>query len=125
MNRSLTEEQPESLKVIFVYRSLKRGYPQHHLLNAATALGTARTQPLYRLFDLGSYPGLVEWLDMVVTHVHGHFRSGSLRAGCRGTREVSRGTADFFRCLRRGINDFPYTLVHRTRFQTIDADTSP
>lgn len=65
MNRSPSEEHPESLKVIFVYGSLKRGYALHHLLNAATALGTARTQPLYRLFDLGSYPGLVEWPDGV------------------------------------------------------------
>lgn len=47
--------------VIFVYGSLKRGYALHHLLRSAEYLGPADTQPLYRLFDLGSYPGLVEW----------------------------------------------------------------
>ena len=47
--------------VVFVYGSLKRGYALHHLLQTAQFLSTARTQPLYRLFDLGSYPGLVEW----------------------------------------------------------------
>lgn len=49
--------------VVFVYGSLKRGYALHHLLRTAQFLGPARTQPLYRLFDLGSYPGLVEWPD--------------------------------------------------------------
>jgi gamma-glutamylaminecyclotransferase len=47
--------------VVFVYGSLKRGYALHHLLRSAEYLGPASTQPLYRLFDLGSYPGLVEW----------------------------------------------------------------
>lgn len=47
--------------IVFVYGSLKRGYALHHLLRTAQFLGTASTQPLYRLFDLGSYPGLVEW----------------------------------------------------------------
>lgn len=49
--------------VVFVYGSLKRGYALHHLLRSAEFLGPAKTQPLYRLFDLGSYPGLVEWPD--------------------------------------------------------------
>jgi gamma-glutamylcyclotransferase (GGCT)/AIG2-like uncharacterized protein YtfP len=49
--------------LIFVYGSLKRGYALHHLLQHAQFLGPARTQPLYRLFDLGHYPGLVDWPD--------------------------------------------------------------
>ncbi|MFM7923584.1 MAG: gamma-glutamylcyclotransferase [Planctomycetaceae bacterium] len=47
--------------IVFVYGSLKRGRALHHLLQSARFLGTASTSPLYRLFDLGHYPGLVEW----------------------------------------------------------------
>ena len=47
--------------LIFVYGSLKRGYALHHLLEGQTFLGAATTFPLYRVFDLGSYPGLVDW----------------------------------------------------------------
>lgn len=47
--------------LIFVYGSLKRSYALHHLLEDQTPIGPARTEPLYRLFDLGSYPGLVDW----------------------------------------------------------------
>ncbi len=47
--------------LIFVYGSLKRGYALHHLLDSQTLRGSAVTKPLYRLFDLGTYPGIVEW----------------------------------------------------------------
>jgi gamma-glutamylaminecyclotransferase len=50
---------PQSL--IFVYGSLKRGYGLHHLLEGQAFRGPATTCPLYRIFDLGSYPGLVDW----------------------------------------------------------------
>jgi gamma-glutamylaminecyclotransferase len=50
---------PQSL--IFVYGSLKRGYALHHLLEGQAFLGPVTTCPLYRIFDLGSYPGLVDW----------------------------------------------------------------
>ena len=48
-------------QTIFVYGSLKRGYVLHHLLDGQQFLSEAKTDPVYRLFDLGSYPGLVEW----------------------------------------------------------------
>jgi len=48
---------------IFVYGSLKRGYALHHLLKSQLSVGHAVTSPLYRIFDLGSYPGLIEWPD--------------------------------------------------------------
>lgn len=48
---------------VFVYGSLKRGYALHHLLESQNFLGDAVTEPRYRLFDLGQYPGLVEWPD--------------------------------------------------------------
>jgi gamma-glutamylcyclotransferase (GGCT)/AIG2-like uncharacterized protein YtfP len=52
--------QPFS-QLVFVYGSLKRGYALHGLLQGQACHGHAVTQPLYRMFDLGSYPGLVEW----------------------------------------------------------------
>lgn len=45
---------------LFVYGTLKRGQPRHRFLAGQKFLGTARTLPLYRLFNLGDYPGLVE-----------------------------------------------------------------
>ena len=48
-------------QLVFVYGSLKRGFALHELLQGQLYLGNAVTEPLYRLFDLGSYPGLVEW----------------------------------------------------------------
>lgn len=44
---------------LFVYGTLKQGYCRHHYLNGQQFLGTAHTTPNYRLFDCGSYPGLV------------------------------------------------------------------
>jgi gamma-glutamylcyclotransferase (GGCT)/AIG2-like uncharacterized protein YtfP len=44
---------------IFVYGSLKRGGSNHAFLCGQSFLGTARTGPGFRLFDLGDYPGLV------------------------------------------------------------------
>lgn len=55
--------------LIFVYGSLKRGYGLHQLLEGQVYCGTVETCPLYRIFDLGTYPGLVEWPDGV--HVTG------------------------------------------------------
>lgn len=48
-------------QLVFVYGSLKQGYALHALLQGQLHLGNALTEPWYRLFDLGSYPGLVEW----------------------------------------------------------------
>jgi gamma-glutamylcyclotransferase (GGCT)/AIG2-like uncharacterized protein YtfP len=46
---------------IFVYGSLKRGGNNHAFLHGQSFLGTARTAPGFRLFDLGDYPGMVAW----------------------------------------------------------------
>ena len=54
--------QPFS-QLVFVYGSLKRGFALHSLLQGQLCVGNAVTEPWYRLFDLGSYPGLVEWPD--------------------------------------------------------------
>jgi len=43
---------------VFVYGTLKRGFPNAHYLKGQRFLGEARTQPIYRLASLGAYPGL-------------------------------------------------------------------
>ncbi len=44
---------------IFVYGTLKRGGSNHGWLRGQKFIAEARTQPQFRLFDLGGYPGLV------------------------------------------------------------------
>ena len=47
--------------LVFVYGTLKTGHRLHGHLAGGTFLGDAITEPGYRLFKLGWYPGLVEW----------------------------------------------------------------
>ena len=44
---------------LFVYGTLKRGFPAHHVLGSAEWIGETCTAPRYRLVDCGAYPGLV------------------------------------------------------------------
>jgi gamma-glutamylaminecyclotransferase len=45
---------------LFVYGTLKRGQPRHPFLAAQTFVATAATRPLYRMFNVGEYPALVQ-----------------------------------------------------------------
>ena len=45
--------------LLFVYGTLKRGCRNHPHMAGQTFVGTARTPPGFRLFDLGGYPGMV------------------------------------------------------------------
>ena len=45
---------------LFVYGTLKRGHCRAFVLDGQTFLRQARTQPRYRLHDVGPYPALVE-----------------------------------------------------------------
>jgi gamma-glutamylaminecyclotransferase len=45
--------------VLFLYGTLKRGQKNHRLLAAQRFVGDAATEPRYRLYDLGQYPGMV------------------------------------------------------------------
>ena len=44
---------------IFVYGTLKHGCKNHHHLAGQIYVGEARTVPGFRLYHLGSYPGMV------------------------------------------------------------------
>lgn len=45
--------------LIFVYGTLKRGGSNHAWLRGQRFVAEAATQPQYRQYDLGGYPGLV------------------------------------------------------------------
>jgi gamma-glutamylaminecyclotransferase len=45
---------------VFVYGTLRKSQVNHHLLDDATYLGLFNTQPLYKMFHLGGYPGVVK-----------------------------------------------------------------
>ncbi|HEY0945250.1 MAG TPA: gamma-glutamylcyclotransferase family protein [Opitutaceae bacterium] len=44
---------------VFVYGTLKRGGSNHHHLAGQRFVGVGRTEPGFRLYDLGGYPGMV------------------------------------------------------------------
>ncbi len=48
---------------VFVYGTLKAGLSNHGWLRGQRFFGPAETQPRYRMFDLGGYPGMVECDD--------------------------------------------------------------
>lgn len=45
--------------LIFVYGTLKRGRSNHGYMQDQRFVGEAKTTPIYRLYDLGGYPGIV------------------------------------------------------------------
>jgi gamma-glutamylaminecyclotransferase len=48
---------------VFVYGTLKRGGENHGWIAQQQFIAEARTLPLYRLFDLGGYPGMTHSRD--------------------------------------------------------------
>ncbi len=44
---------------VFVYGTLKRGEEYHDWLEGQHFITTAWTKPLYRMFNVGGYPGMV------------------------------------------------------------------
>ena len=45
---------------LFVYGTLKRGDVRAYLLDGQHDLGEVKTQPIYKLFNTGDYPALVD-----------------------------------------------------------------
>lgn len=48
---------------VFVYGTLKRGGENHGWIAKQRFIAAARTLPLYRMYDLGGYPGMIEAAD--------------------------------------------------------------
>lgn len=44
--------------LLFIYGTLKRGGRAHHRLAGQRFVGEAETEPRYRVYDIGPYPGL-------------------------------------------------------------------
>jgi gamma-glutamylcyclotransferase (GGCT)/AIG2-like uncharacterized protein YtfP len=55
----MSRSPPAGPFLLFVYGTLMHDGRNHSLLAGQRFLGVARTRPLYRLFDLRMYPGLV------------------------------------------------------------------
>lgn len=51
------------MTLVFVYGTLKRGRENHGWIEKQRFIAEARTKPLYRLFDLGGYPGMIRSED--------------------------------------------------------------
>jgi len=49
--------------LLFVYGTLKRGCSNHRQLAGQKYVGVAKTQPGFRLYDAGGYPGLAALAD--------------------------------------------------------------
>lgn len=45
--------------LVFVYGTLKRGGSNHAWIEQQQFVAEARTAPVYRMYDLGGYPGMV------------------------------------------------------------------
>lgn len=45
--------------LLFVYGTLKQGLCRHSFLGSSPYMGLGKSLPVYRMFDLGDYPGLV------------------------------------------------------------------
>jgi gamma-glutamylcyclotransferase (GGCT)/AIG2-like uncharacterized protein YtfP len=52
-----------SLRLVFVYGTLKRDCSNHHFLADQRFVSEARTIPGFRLHNLGGYPGMVPHAD--------------------------------------------------------------
>ncbi len=51
------------MTLVFVYGTLKRGGVNHGWIEQQQFVAEACTLPLYRMFDLGGYPGMVRSKD--------------------------------------------------------------
>lgn len=52
---------------IAVYGSLRKGFHNHSLIENSTFLGEFKTEPIYQLFSLGSFPGVYKGGNIPLT----------------------------------------------------------
>lgn len=90
--------------VVFVYGTLKRGYRFHEALKDEEFLGEAVTKPLYRLYDLGAFPALVESRDGV------EVKGEVYRVGDECLKRLDRieGHPSFYSRKPVGLKDSPH-----------------
>lgn len=70
---------PATRTRVFVYGTLLSGEPNHRLLDRASLIGEARTQPIFDLVTLGPFPAMIP---------------GGATAVCDEVYEVDRPTLD-------------------------------
>ena len=46
-------------RILFTYGTLKKGHGNHRVLDGATYLGTASTEPTFTMLHLGGFPGII------------------------------------------------------------------
>ena len=51
---------PRTRTRVFVYGTLRRGEPNHHLLDARMLLRAGRTEPRFTLVSLGAFPAMID-----------------------------------------------------------------
>ena len=49
----------EKIKLVAVYGSLRKGFGNHYLLKDAKCLGEYDTEPIYDMYSMSAFPGLV------------------------------------------------------------------
>lgn len=57
-------------QLVFVYGTLRQGQSNHHLLAQSELLGNHTTPPIYSLYDLGSYPAVIEGHNAIYGEVY-------------------------------------------------------
>lgn len=82
---------PASTVRIFAYGTLKRGLCRHHFLAGQKFIAEARTAPRYRMYNLGTYPGLVDAPQNGLS-IHGEI--WEVDAACLARMDVEEGVAE-------------------------------
>jgi gamma-glutamylaminecyclotransferase len=75
---------------LFIYGTLKRGCYNHYYMDGQHFVGTARTEPCYRLFNLGGFPGMVSASDGL--SIEGEV--WDIDDACRARLDVLEGVAE-------------------------------
>ncbi len=92
---------------LFIYGTLKRGQVNHHLLAGQRFLGPAETAPVFRLLDLGWYPGLAESTEEEGNAVEGEV--WEVTSACLGQLDLYEG-AEYVRKSIALRQDFPFEI---------------